>query len=386
MDVALLDFDPWSLLLIIGVGQGTMLIFVLWFKKPTHLAIRILTFLLVVLGANLAEFLLLSSKYYVHIPHLTRVTHPFLFLIGPCFYFFVKAYATPGFKFKGLHALHLLPFIYAIIHTMPWFLMSADFKLNILERGMRGEVSGIGIKSFLYVLFHIGQTLTYTLLAFLWLRKVRETSASLSKHTLHKLKVLLKFNKAFLTYWILQLLGLITIMAIQYYVYQIDYVLALLNSIFIQLLTFSVLSSPNVLSNIEASKKYQRSSLDDQDKSLLLKKIKALAIDQALYLDSDLTLQKFCESLSVNKNYVSQVINEAFDQSFTDYINHLRIEKAKALMNDPANDWMKLLAIALDSGFNNKTSFNRVFTKKTGKTPSDYRKFQQALREKSGHN
>jgi AraC-like DNA-binding protein len=67
------------------------------------------------------------------------------------------------------------------------------------------------------------------------------------------------------------------------------------------------------------------------------------------------------------------LINTAFQSNFFDFINTYRIEAAKKILEDPDKaDW-KILAIAYETGYNNKATFNRVFKKYTGYTPSAYR-------------
>jgi AraC-like DNA-binding protein len=41
-------------------------------------------------------------------------------------------------------------------------------------------------------------------------------------------------------------------------------------------------------------------------------------------------------------------------------------------MEDPAEQHKTLLALALESGFNSKSSFNQVFKSLTGQSPSEY--------------
>jgi AraC-like DNA-binding protein len=45
---------------------------------------------------------------------------------------------------------------------------------------------------------------------------------------------------------------------------------------------------------------------------------------------------------------------------------------------DPGNRNNKILSVGMDAGFNSKTTFNTVFKKFTGFTPSDFKIQQQA--------
>ncbi len=262
----------------------------------------------------------------------------------------------------------------AVAYFMPWFISSSDYKLSVFARTLTGENLGVNLKGFLYALTHILVTLVYTSLPFIELKKFRSADRSLSPASEKRLKFLVRFNGVFLSYWVFQLIGLITITIVQYYVYQIDYVLALMNSLLIQTLSFYLLFKSGFLYAHPFDKKYKGSSLTADKHDVLLNKIQTLVIKEELFLDSELTLQKVSDLLSVNKSYLSQVVNQEFGCGFTDFINDYRIRKAKELLEDPQNSQIKLLGIAMDSGFNNTTSFTRVFKKYMGVTPSEYRK------------
>ncbi len=380
-----LDFDIWSFLLIVGVGQGIVLCLVLLGKSSSSLSAKILWVLLFILTANLTEYLLLNSRYYTYVIHMMRITHPFLFLIGPLFYLFIRSQLDAEFKFSRLSILHLVPFAFALVYIFPWLSSSADFKVFVYERSLRAQPVGIGLRGFLYPFVHIIQTLSYVIAAFVALKKLGSTQ-SITTFSTKKLRFLLQFNKTFITYWLLQLVGLFGIVFFQYYVLYIDYGLALLNSLFIQVLTFTILLKPSILSESKIAKKYQHSSLSKEAHKDLLEKVIYSIKEDELFLDSDLTLQKFSDQLDVNKNYISQVINQEFGCGFNEYINSFRIEKAQELLNDPMKDDLKLLGIAFEAGFNNKTSFTRVFKKKTGQSPSDYRQGLKTTEQKVGNN
>jgi AraC-like DNA-binding protein len=53
------------------------------------------------------------------------------------------------------------------------------------------------------------------------------------------------------------------------------------------------------------------------------------------------------------------------------------VQEVMLKLNDPKYTSFSLLGIALDSGFNSKSAFNRFFKKATGLTPSDYKKSLQ---------
>jgi AraC-like DNA-binding protein len=61
-------------------------------------------------------------------------------------------------------------------------------------------------------------------------------------------------------------------------------------------------------------------------------------------------------------------------KSFYDYVNERRIEEVKRKINDPKYSHLKLVEVAYECGFNSKATFNRVFKKIEGHSPTDYKK------------
>jgi len=53
---------------------------------------------------HLLTFLLFTTQLIRQWPHALGITFPLLFLIGPCFYFFVRSYAQPKFAWNWKHA------------------------------------------------------------------------------------------------------------------------------------------------------------------------------------------------------------------------------------------------------------------------------------------
>jgi AraC-like DNA-binding protein len=92
-----------------------------------------------------------------------------------------------------------------------------------------------------------------------------------------------------------------------------------------------------------------------------------------LYMEAELTLQDLANRLQCPSHQVSLAINEGLNKNFYDVINGYRVEEAKRLLIDPKNQNFTILSVAFDAGFNSKTTFNTVFKKFTGLTPSEYR-------------
>ena len=97
-------------------------------------------------------------------------------------------------------------------------------------------------------------------------------------------------------------------------------------------------------------------------------------VKQKPYLNPDLNLDNLAETLSIPTRNLSQIINVAFNQNFFDFISDYRIHEARRVLSDPAYKKQTILDILYEVGFNSKSSFNQLFKKKTGMTPSEFRK------------
>lgn len=96
--------------------------------------------------------------------------------------------------------------------------------------------------------------------------------------------------------------------------------------------------------------------------------------DQRLYEQSDLTLESLAEQLQISSGYLSQIINEKEEKNFFEFVNRYRIESVKERLADPDFENYTIMGIALECGFQSKSTFNATFKKYTGSTPSAYRK------------
>ena len=77
---------------------------------------------------------------------------------------------------------------------------------------------------------------------------------------------------------------------------------------------------------------------------------------------------------------LSELINRELKQGFSNLLNQYRVEEAKKRIVDMDKREKNILMIAFEVGFNSKTSFNTIFKKYAGFTPSQfYSKFNKHL-------
>ena len=124
-----------------------------------------------------------------------------------------------------------------------------------------------------------------------------------------------------------------------------------------------------------AHKKYQRSALGQEQAQRIADKINRAMRQDKLHLEPSLSLHILAKHLAISPNYISQTLNETMKTTFFDFVNKWRIEtaKPKIIANQES-----VLTIALEVGFDARSSFYKAFKKETSKTPSEFRKYHLA--------
>ena len=155
-----------------------------------------------------------------------------------------------------------------------------------------------------------------------------------------------------------------------------DYFFVLPITLFTYFFGFKAMLSPQqvVLPDLLGDKanKYSKSSLSKEHSEQLLHHVLTYMDTQRPYLSSSLRLGELSEAMELSPHHLSQIINENLKQNFYDFVNQYRIKAAKELIHQHAH--YTLLQVAMEVGFNNKTTFYSVFKRKHNCTPSEYRK------------
>ena len=85
----------------------------------------------------------------------------------------------------------------------------------------------------------------------------------------------------------------------------------------------------------------------------------------------NITLTGLAEKYAISVSYLSELLKEHLQLSFSEYISSKRIQKAKELLADES---LSIEQIAEQTGYNDYFYFTKVFKKNTGISPSKYRK------------
>lgn len=93
---------------------------------------------------------------------------------------------------------------------------------------------------------------------------------------------------------------------------------------------------------------------------------------------SNIGLEEVSRVVCRNSSYISRVIKEKTDKSFTALLTQRRIEAAKHLLKHSTK---KINDIALEVGYPNPNYFDRVFKQAVNMNPNEYREITNAFRE-----
>lgn len=138
---------------------------------------------------------------------------------------------------------------------------------------------------------------------------------------------------------------------------------------------FSGLSEDTKSLSKEIASRYSHSTLKEAEAQEHLKRLEAYMAEERPFLTYNITLEELSEQTGISPRHLSQVINQFLDKNFYDFINGYRVEEAKRLLKDQEKG-LRVNEVMYDAGFSSKSTFNAVFRKATGMTPSEYRKNQ----------
>ncbi|GEO02750.1 hypothetical protein AAE02nite_04140 [Adhaeribacter aerolatus] len=396
-----------QIILVGGAVQGLFLAFLLATRQANQLANRLLAGLIIIISFQSTLVAFDTREFFLAFPHLSKVSWLLPMLLGPLIYLFTQKLTHERPQFKRTDLVHFIPFCLTFIYLLPYYLKSRTEKiayLNDFELARQDDFGWLGQVTLFLILFYLvlsaGALKRYE-------RKILDTFSELEKIRLQWLKqfiyalliILFLATVAFYAKkWTIPVLTEIYHYHIHYWfviilIYWIGYKTLAQPRIFtetasqinqdLELELAQIQPEPEAVSVPDLSpatsppvvaqnKKYQKSILKETESQAYLDQLLAFMETEKPYRESNITIQELADSIGLPKHHLSQVINDRLGKNFYDFINQYRVAEAQLMLVNPKYRHLTNLAVAEEAGFNSKATFNAVFKKQTGQTPSEY--------------
>ncbi|UJH66400.1 helix-turn-helix domain-containing protein [Allomuricauda sp. SCSIO 65647] len=360
----------------IGIFTSLFFFFLLLNKKNKSLPDTVLAFWMLMVGIHLTSTYIYTEGYWEIYPHFIGITAPLPLLYGPMLYMYVVHSIKDGKKIRNNDFWHFLPVIVAYLYMFKFYFFYSAEEKSMIDNG---EIDDFGTFGNVLVVAIIISAIAYTVISYRLLRRhrklIEDNFSNDERISLGWLKSFIwGVGIIFLTVALIlisrDLLGVI-------FPFNPEF-------IFYSMIVFSVLClgyfgirhqnifTDNKIFKIEEDEKssYRNSGLKEDFASLKHKELLDLMAEQKPYLEPNLNLNTMAGKLDLPLHHLSQIINQFEEQNFNDFVNKYRVEEF--IQRASKDRQFSFLALALDSGFNSKSTFNSVFKKHKGVTPSKF--------------
>lgn len=367
------------LVLVIGAIQGIVFSLIL-FKSTEYnkTANRILASLLLLLSYRL----LVQTLRLFGLGHYDGWYYIMLDLSwvhGALLYFYTKAQTQAQFNFRRKDLIHFIPVVLQII-------ISIFVRLqNLYWDGTKESLSWLGYHAYVVWMnnptIYIIASALIIFYAYKSKKLLNPIHESFEIPTI-KLNWIERIINSFLVYFLLVLVILIVDVTLftsvneewyyyftRFYYYPFFIGIALL-TYWIGLEGFSRRNDPEI--SIKSAPIPQ--TIDPKDLEQLeaiAEKLKHAMLKEELYKDPELSLSSLADQLGIKHYLISKSLSVISNKRFNDFVNEYRVKEFQRLLKDADNSKYTLLSLAMKSGFNSKSSFNRSIKKHLGISPKD---------------
>lgn len=335
----------------------------LWFSPQNKQSNRFLALLILTIALWLIDHFLRIADIYGQNANLYFLPIFYSFAFGPLIYFYVKSLVDQSFTFHRKDYFHFIP---VLIQTgLYFFLTTKEYNFKNWYWGnvhqlitYKIEFDGTFISMLIYLILSTRLLKNYQMY-------VVNNFSETSKIRLNWLKIILIILIILCLQWLMEIIlrDFFNLYFDYNYSVQILGIMALL-------LAVGGIRQAN-LAEVNFKEEVTQKVYVQVDNQIL-ERIKSGMDNQKLYLNPTLTLSEFAKELKLNPKMVSQQINTGLSKSFNDFVNEYRVEEVKLRLNSLDLERLTILGIAYESGFNSKTTFNRIFKDFTGVAPREF--------------
>lgn len=352
----------------------------------------LLSFLLLVHCWSVILFLILYSEYILLFPHVFKTGLPLNFLIAPLSYLYVRGVLYNEKKFQTRDLVHAIPFVIVFINYIPFYLLPVNEKIIVIQNSLNywpdtfKYQAGFLPENF-SILFRLILAIIYLVLQWNLIFSYKKVHKESSIQV--QIKNVLKWLKLFTITSTVIFFGIIGFMLTVFFLpsyYDDDLLMqipSLLVSVGFFVMAAYILTHPEILSGLPFVKykevpsgvvndKNYRLPYINEDYKVEMENIVFFFETEKPFLNKDLNINQVSVALDIPSRELSFIINNHFDQRFTDFLNKYRIEYITKKFNKEYLSNFTIEAIANEAGFASKSTFNLAFKKYHQCTPSEY--------------
>ncbi|WP_430969089.1 helix-turn-helix domain-containing protein [Spongiimicrobium sp. 2-473A-2-J] len=324
----------------------------------------------------------MEIEIYLIYPHILGVLDFFPLLHTSLLYIYVLAIVND--PFKKTYFLFLIPFFIGLIASIPFFVLGGDTKIELYTGTRDRQLAFQNTTILILAMVHALIVASYLVLSLIklntYLIKWRSQIRSLKNNGLFWLRNLVL---GYLVLWSIVAVSTLTNMAdlqntgllvFAVFMIALGYLGLKRTHLFVQSTPISDSDTTEVFKyqDWNVFTPYAHSGLKEETAKVYLNRLEAYMKSDTPYLNPKLTLTSLSDQLDISSNHLSQIINERLRMNFSDYINSYRVKEFKDRITSEDSKKYTVLGLALECGFNSKSSFNNVFKKLTGETPTSY--------------
>lgn len=371
-----LQFDIASVVGLMASGQSLILIvFLLAFHWRLTVAWYLVTLTFSIFLA-LGHDVLMHSKLALYIPHVLGLGPFSTFLFGPLIFLLVLNVINPARRSRWYDALHFVPFLVHFYERWPSITKPVEQKTSFLLSYFQSDFDTsnsqtMDFAGFLDLVSYYGHRFAYIAVSvYLLTKALKKINEGKKERKLFSHLLLLAITGYCLVWLLVKFLqyssGTSNVFQLSINAFSLSGVIIVLA---VMLMRYSIVD----IFSSKPGGKYAGSRLDTETASSLLEEIRKQLTHENWYCQNDLNLTQVANRLGLSTQVISQVINLQTGGSFNDLINDYRLQHVKRLIESQLDSKVDFQTLALQSGFNSKATFNRIFKEKVGMTPTAYK-------------
>ncbi|AYB31611.1 helix-turn-helix domain-containing protein [Chryseolinea soli] len=365
----------WSYLFGITIAHGIFLLVLMVLKRPKKtLALWLIAGVILAAVITNADFFLITSGLYRTVPKFFGMSFGMLLLLGPLYFLYTKATTDPEFTWRWIYALHFIPYVLHLVLNIPLYVMDTPAKIAFVETLLSGHLAFRPAEVLVNAVQIVIATIYFSVaIVQISKAKVRLEAVPYVVPVGERIRWLNTLLVCFMAYVACIIILLAYLVVKGRFIPEANYLYTLACSAILYMLGFRLILNPELV-NPDFLKKYQNAKqFSDEDQARHLAKLHDLIDNEKLFLDPALKLNDLAAKIGIPPHQLSKLVNERCGKSFVEFINEKRVQEFITRMDDDQYKNLSLLGIALDVGFNSKSSFNLIFKKVTGYTPSEFR-------------